>query len=131
MKRYKEGSGQSVNLSKLAILCNPNVGIEIRKDFGNMLNIHVVSNLGIPSYFSRNKSKDLNIIKERIHKMLAGWKNGFFSIGGKKILIKAIAQVIPVYVMSCVLPLTYVLSYLDAWLAFGGVLPRTSSKYIG
>jgi hypothetical protein len=37
---------------------------------------------------------------ERIIKRIEGWKEKFLSMGGKEILLKAIIQSIPVYVMA-------------------------------
>lgn len=39
-------------------------------------------------------------IKERVMKRLTGWKEKLFLIGGKKVLIKIVAQAIPMYAMS-------------------------------
>ena len=40
-------------------------------------------------------------IKEKVGKKLARWKEKMLSMGGKEILIKAVAQTIPIYTMSC------------------------------
>nr|XP_023891716.1 uncharacterized protein LOC112003738 [Quercus suber] len=42
-----------------------------------------------------------SILKERVGQKLAGWKGKLLSMGGKEILIKAVAQAIPTYTMSC------------------------------
>ena len=46
-----------------------------------------------------------SILKERIGQKLVGWKGRLLSIwgvgGGREILIKAVAQAIPTYTMSC------------------------------
>ena len=39
-------------------------------------------------------------VKERVGKKLARWKEKMLSIGGKEVLIKAMAQAVPTYTMS-------------------------------
>ena len=40
-------------------------------------------------------------LKEKLARKLAGWKEKLLSRDGKEILIKAIAQAVPTYTMSC------------------------------
>lgn len=54
------------------------------------------------SHSSSNKNGKLNLLKERVQKILASWKSSLFSIGGKEVLLKAFVQVIPKYTMSCI-----------------------------
>ena len=39
-------------------------------------------------------------VKDRVAKKLAGWKGKLLSIGGREILIKAVAQAVPTYTMG-------------------------------
>ncbi|PKA51938.1 putative mitochondrial protein [Apostasia shenzhenica] len=48
----------------------------------------------------RAKKKAFLSIKDRISQRIEGWKERLLSIGGKEIMIKAIAQAIPTYAMS-------------------------------
>ena len=57
--------------------------------------------MGLPSLVGRNKRNTFNEIKEKLHKKLAGWKEKMLSKAGKEVLIKAVAQAIPTYTMSC------------------------------
>lgn len=70
-----------------------------------ILGVQVVNDLGIylglPSYFSRRKKDAFSAVKERVWKVIQGWKGHIFSASGKEILIKSIAQAIPAYAMSC------------------------------
>ena len=57
--------------------------------------------LGLPVYLGRSKSKAFGYLKERIWKLIQGWEEKFLSRAGKEILVKAVAQAIPIYAMSC------------------------------
>ena len=57
--------------------------------------------LGLPSLVGRNKRISFNAIKEKLSKKLVGWKENFLSKAGKEVLINTVAQVIPIYAMSC------------------------------
>ena len=47
--------------------------------------------LGLPPIIGRSKREVFAEVKERVGKKLAGWKEKMLSIGGKEVLIKAVA----------------------------------------
>ena len=47
--------------------------------------------LGLPPIIGRSKMEVFAEVKERVGKKLAGWKEKMLSMGGKEILIKAVA----------------------------------------
>ena len=57
--------------------------------------------MGLPSLVGRKKRNTFNEIKEKFSKKLTGWKEKMLSKVGKEVLIKAVAQAIPTYTMSC------------------------------
>ena len=57
--------------------------------------------LGLPSLVRRNKKNTFKELKENLAKKLAGWKEKLLSKARKEVLIKAVAQAIPTYMMSC------------------------------
>ena len=59
--------------------------------------------LALPTIIGRSKKLIFVEIKEKVCKKLVGWKGKLFSLGGKEIIIKAVAQAIPTYTMSCFL----------------------------
>ena len=57
--------------------------------------------MGLLSLVGKNKRNTFNDFKEKLSKKLAGWKEKLLSKAGKEVLIKAVAQAIPTYTMSC------------------------------
>ena len=56
--------------------------------------------LGLPPIIGRGKKQAFMEIKQKIENKLQGWKGKLLSQAGKEILIKSVAQAIPVYTMS-------------------------------
>lgn len=79
--------------------------LDFQKYVQSFMGMSLVPSLGdymdIPSSLMRSKSKDFAKVKDRLWKLVQGWKSNLFSIGGKEVLIKSVAQTIPTYVMSC------------------------------
>ena len=57
--------------------------------------------LGLPIMVGRVKKREFQAIKDRMWKRLRGWQSKLLSIARKAILIQAVVQAIPLYVMSC------------------------------
>jgi hypothetical protein len=56
--------------------------------------------LGLPAIVGADKSECFIHFVERIIQRINGWKKKLLSIKGKEILLKVLAQAIPVYAMS-------------------------------
>jgi hypothetical protein len=56
--------------------------------------------LGLPAMVGLDRIDSFIYLMERIIERLKGWKERFLSMGGKKILLKAIIQAIPVFAMG-------------------------------
>jgi hypothetical protein len=57
--------------------------------------------LGMPSDVGRSRSGAFKYIKESIWKRIQGWLERLLSAGGKDVLIKSIAQAVPIFSMAC------------------------------
>ncbi|XP_062014092.1 uncharacterized protein LOC133730534 [Rosa rugosa] len=73
---YERASGQRINLEKSSVVFSRNVHPDTKNSLAS-------------------------IFGERLTKKLISWRTKILSSAGKEILIKALAQVIPTYVMSC------------------------------
>ena len=54
----------------------------------------------MPTQFGRSKEQDFHFIMDRIWSKLKGWKEKSLSFEGRGVLIRAVVQAIPTYIMS-------------------------------
>ncbi|XP_010425346.1 PREDICTED: uncharacterized protein LOC104710431 [Camelina sativa] len=57
--------------------------------------------LGLPEAFGGSKIASLNYLKERFSQKISGWQHHFLSLGGKEVLLKAVAMALPTHAMTC------------------------------
>ena len=102
---YEQSSGQQLNRTKTSLFFSPNttkeIQDEIRVRFGAQVIRQHEEYLGLPSLVGRNKKNTFKEVKTKLAKKLAGWKEKLLSKARKEVLIKAVAQAIPTYTMSC------------------------------
>jgi hypothetical protein len=100
-----ECSGQTINKDKSSIMFSRNTGTAAKESFMRILNISTEASceryLGLPVYVGGSKRKMFEYLKDRVWKRIQGWKEKLLSKARKEILIKAMAQAIPSYAMSC------------------------------
>ena len=96
---------KKINPDKSSVFFSPNTPSaakdEILNILGPMQDSWHKKYLGLLSLIGKSKTQVFAKIKERVGKKLAGWKEKLLSIGGREILIKAMAQAVPTYTMSC------------------------------
>lgn len=56
--------------------------------------------LGLPAVISKNRKNVFDVLKEKMAKKVGGWRERYFSVGGKEVLMKSIAQAVPTYTMG-------------------------------
>jgi len=105
LRVYEECSGQMINVDKSAVMFSPNTGTEDRQGVMQSLNIRSETMseryLGLPVYIGRERTNIFAYLKERVWQRIQGWKEKMLSRAGKEVLIKAVAQAIPVFAMGC------------------------------
>ena len=107
LQLYEKVSGQKINMEKSAIYFSSNTKSEDRGMLRQLLKVQAALEedryLGIPIMIGRDKNRELRSIKERVKAKIQGWSAKILSQAGKAVLIQAVAQSIPIYIMSCFL----------------------------
>ena len=82
---------------------NGNTSVDMKEGVCSILNIMTESlndnYLGLPAMVGANRSDCFKHLVDRVLAKTKVWKEKMLSMGGKEILLKSIAQVVPVYAM--------------------------------
>ena len=100
--RYKVASGQAINRHKTSIFSRntrDSIKAEIQELFGGRIMEDCEPYLGLPMTRGKSKVNTFKGLQERITKKVIGWKEKFISKAGREIIIKTVAQAIPIYTM--------------------------------
>jgi hypothetical protein len=96
-----------VNMSKSVIFFSSNCGASVKHSFKKILNIHTKAlgekYLGLPTAVGRSSKKAFEPIPTKIRGLVNGWGEKLLSCAARETLIKAVAQLILTYSMSCFL----------------------------
>lgn len=79
----------------------------MRNQISAILGMNIVDRhdkyLGMPAVVGRSKHEVFAYLRDRIWRRIQGWGERTLSSAGKEVLIKAVLQSIPTYIMSCFL----------------------------
>ena len=106
-RQYGEASGQQINFSKSSVMFRSKIQPQMKSDIKRILRIHqeggMGTYLGLPEQIHGSKAQVFAFVQDRLKSRINTWSSKFLSKGGKKVLIKSVAQALPTYVMSCFL----------------------------
>ena len=101
---YEQASGQQLNREKTSLYFSRNTPQDVQDDIKNRFGAEIIKEhekyLGLPSLGGKNKRNTSCQLIEWLNNKLLGWKEKLLSNAGKEILIKTVAQAIPMYTMS-------------------------------
>ncbi|XP_061998863.1 uncharacterized protein LOC133716149 [Rosa rugosa] len=105
LMEYETVSGQQVNFQKSCISFSKNVSLVFQEELAGILGMTRVEKhdkyLGLSIEISYSKEEAFEFVNEKIRVQTQGWREKTLSGAGKEVLIKAMAQAIPSYVMGC------------------------------
>jgi hypothetical protein len=105
LEDYNRGSGQLVNKSKSAVFFSPNCEQECKADVHESLQIPNEAlgerYLGLPTAAERGAGDVFNFVPARVRGFVGGWAEKNLSCAAREVLLKANAQSVPTYPMSC------------------------------
>lgn len=102
---YCQATGHRINYSKSSIFFSKGVPDSVREEIKEILNVpNKILNekyLGMPSDVGSSKNSAFKYLKDRLWSKVQGWIESIMSSAGKKVLVKSVAQAVPVFSMSC------------------------------
>ena len=104
LQLYASTSGQCINFEKPSIYFSITMGADHKEWIKSCLGVREVDRfetyLGLPTLIGLSKYRAFSFLKDRIWKKLQGWKVTMLLRAGKGVLIKVVAQSIPMYTMG-------------------------------
>ena len=104
IKDYEVNSGQKLKKEKTFLFFSKNTSRETQEDVKNLFGAQIMQRheryLVLPPMMDRGRKKALSRIKDQVGRRIASWKGKLLSNAGREILIKAMAQATPTYMMS-------------------------------
>lgn len=117
LNKYAQASGQIINLDKSTMTFSAGTTDTTRMAIQQVLGIQVVPKfdkyLGMPVVVGRSKMAVFEFVKDRVWGRIQRWNEKDFSMAGREILIKAVLQAIPTYVMSCFLLPSFIIQDIE------------------
>ena len=107
LRTYEAVSGQAVNFVKSCVSFSPNITSYDKQLLANCLGMRRVEfhdkYLGLPVIIRKSKKETFAYVKDRVWKKLQSWRGGLLSSAGRELLVKTVAQALPMYFMQCFL----------------------------
>lgn len=73
--------------------------------------------LGLPTIIEKSKTQVFSFVKDHVWKRLKGWIEKSLFRAGREVLVKAVDQSIPSYVMSCFLLSDGICSHIEGMIS--------------
>ena len=123
LNKYEAASGQKINYEKSEVSFSKGVSCLQKESLTGILQMREVDKyqkyLGIPTVHGRLKQALFRDLLDRVGKKLGGWKEKMLSRAGKEVLIKAVIQALPTYLMGVYkIPATIIKSIHSAMARF-------------
>ncbi|KAL9676640.1 hypothetical protein QQ045_004856 [Rhodiola kirilowii] len=104
LRQYEEATGQRINFQKSEISFSRNCPESVRSEIVQVFDIVQVEchtrYLGLPLVMGQRKADMFGCIIEKAWRKINDWKCKLLSAAGREVLIKAVLQALPVYMMS-------------------------------
>ncbi|KAL0413983.1 UNVERIFIED_CONTAM: hypothetical protein Sradi_1600000 [Sesamum radiatum] len=102
---YGRASRQVVNFGKSCMVVSGRVHEGMKQLLAGVLDVGLVGShekyLGLPAMGGRSRGELFRGLRDRIWERVQGWSSKLLSQAGRGVLIKAVIQSLPTYVMSC------------------------------
>lgn len=117
LQLYCSWIGQAINWNKSSIHFNSNVNSQLRGEITRAMNIqdclHKGKYLGHPFFQLKSKTEAYKTVMERLENKLSGWRKKTLSMAGRLVLVKAVTNAIPSFVMQVILLPKEMLTKMD------------------